>query len=97
MLVGGVCSSCGSAGISEFSSSIELDHIFDRSIGNSDPRMRTVFVHGLNSNFNSILEVLETGRDFQYRSNPHISLNPSFWLRSLNHLLVRCTRDKPLN
>ena len=36
-----------------------IDHIFDRSIGNSDPRMRTVLVHGLNSNFNSIFKVLE--------------------------------------
>ena len=44
--------------------------------------MRTVLVHGLHSNFNSIFEVLKTGRDFQYRSNSHISLNPSFWLRS---------------
>ena len=59
-----------------------IDHVFDRSKGNSDPRMRIVLIHGLNSNFNSIFEVLKTGRDFQYRSNPHISLNPSFWLRS---------------
>ena len=60
-----------------------IDHIFDRSIGNSDPRMRTVFIHGLNSNFNSILEVLRTGRYFQYyKSNFQISLNPSFRLRS---------------
>ena len=55
---------------------------FDRSVGNTDPRMRIVLVHGLNSNFNSVLEVLQTGRDFQYRSNPHISLDPPFWLRS---------------
>ena len=34
-----------------------IDHIFDRSIGNSDPRMRIVLIHGLNSNFNSILPV----------------------------------------
>ena len=59
-----------------------IDHVFDRSIGNSDPRMRFVLIHGLNSNFNSIFEVLKTGRDFQHKSNPHISLNPSFWLRS---------------
>ena len=38
--------------------------------------------HGLNSNFNSIFEVLQTGRDFQYRSKSHISLDPPFWLRS---------------
>ena len=59
-----------------------MDHIFDRSIGNSDPIMRTVFVLGLDSNFTSILQVLKTGRHFQYRTNPHISLNPSFRLRS---------------
>ena len=56
-----------------------IDHVFDRSIGKSDPRMKIVLVHGLNSNFNSIFEVLKTGRHFQYKSNPHISLNPSFW------------------
>ena len=59
-----------------------IDHVFDRSIGNSNPIMRIVLIHGLNSNFNSIIKVLETGRDFQYRSNPHLPLNPSFWLRS---------------
>ena len=59
-----------------------VDHIFDRSIGNSNPGMRIVLIHRPNSNFNSIFKVLKTGRDFQYKSNPHISLNPSFWLRS---------------
>ena len=44
--------------------------------------MRIVFVHGLNSNFNSVLEVLKTCRDFQYRSNSRISSDPPFWLRS---------------
>ena len=39
-------------------------------------------IHGLDSNFNSVFELLKTGRDFQYKSNPHISLDPPFWLRS---------------
>ena len=56
-------------------------HIFDRSVRNSDPGMRIVLIHGLNSHFNSVLEMLKTGRDFQYRSNSHISLDPPFWLR----------------
>ena len=34
-------------------------HIPNCSVGNSDPRMRIVFVHGLNSNFDSVLEVLK--------------------------------------
>ena len=77
----GICSSCESAGI--FCIVFKrMSHIFDCSIRNSDPGMRIVLVHGLNSNFNSILEVLETGRDFQYRSYSHISLDPPFWLRS---------------
>ena len=56
-------------------------HIPDCSVGNSDPRMRIVFVHGLNSNFNSVLEVLKACRDFQYRSNSRVSSDPPFWLR----------------
>ena len=76
----GICSSCGSAGISVVVN--RIDHIFDRSIAYSDPRMRIVLIHGLNSNFNSLLEVLKTGRDFQYKSNSHISSDPPFWLRS---------------
>ena len=44
--------------------------------------MRIVLVHGLNSNFNSVLQVLKNGRNFQYWSNSHISLDPPFWLRS---------------
>ena len=62
---------------------IWIDHVFDRSIRYSDPRLRIVLTHRPDSNFNSVLEVLKTGRDFQYRSNSHISLDPPFWLRSL--------------
>ena len=36
-----------------------IDHIFDRSIRNSDPRMRIVLIHGTNSNFNTIFESAE--------------------------------------
>ena len=71
-------------------------HIPYCSVGNSDPRMRSVFVHGLNSNFNSVLEVLKTGRDFQYRSNSRVSSDPPFWLRSFDRLVEGCIRDKPL-
>ena len=56
-------------------------HILDCSVGNYDPRMRIVFVHRLNSNFNSVLEVLKTCRDFQYKSNSRISSDPPFWFR----------------
>ena len=58
-------------------------HIPNCSVGNSDPRMRIVFVHGLNSNFDSEVEVRETCRDFQYGSNSRVSSDPPFWLRSL--------------
>ena len=68
-----------------------------RSIGNSDPRMRIVLIQGLNSNFNSIFEVLKTGRDFQYRPDSHVSLNPSFLLVKLDHLEAKCIRDNPLS
>ena len=77
-----------------------IDHIFDRSVGNSDPRLGIVLIHRPNSNFNFIFEVLKTGRDFQYKSNPHISLNPSFRLKiwiiskqnifATNHWLKMC-------
>ena len=73
-------SSCGSAGICVVL--IWIGHIFNRSIRNSDPRMRIVFIHRQDSIFNSIFEVLKTGRDFQYKPNSHVSLNPSFCLRS---------------
>ena len=71
-------------------------HIFDRSVRNSDPGMRIVLIHGLNSNFNSIFEVPKTGRDFQYKSNSHISLDPPFLVEKLGRLEVECIRDKPL-
>ena len=56
--------------------------------------MRIVFIHGLKSNFNSIYEVWKTGRDFQYNSNSHVSLNPSFLLVKLDRLEKECIRDK---
>ena len=78
VLVCRICSFCGSAGISNFCVILNrIDHIFDRSIRNSDPGMRIVLIYGFYSNFNSIFEVLKTGRDFQYRPNSHVSLNPS--------------------
>ena len=73
-----------------------IDHIFDCSIGKSDLRMRIVLIHGPNSNFNSIFEVLKSGSDFQYKSNSHVSLNPSFLPVKLDHLEAKCIRDKPL-
>ena len=80
MFVCGTRSSCGSAGICVVLNGI--DHILDRSTGNSDPRLRIVLIYRPNSNFNSIFKVLQTGRDFQYRPNSHVSLDPPFWLRS---------------
>ena len=53
-------------------------HITNGSKRNSDPRLRIVFFHGLNSNFDSKLEVLKGRRDFQNRLNSRVSLNPSF-------------------
>ena len=55
-----------------------IDHIFDRSIGYSDPRLRIILIYRPNSNFNPMFAVLKTGCDFQYKSNSHVSLNPSF-------------------
>ena len=57
-------------------------HITNCSVGNSDPRLRIVFVHRLNSNFNSVLEVLKTRCDFQNRSNSRVFSDPPFWFRS---------------
>ena len=71
-------------------------HITNGSIRNSDPRLRSVFFHGFNSNFDSELEVLIARRDFQDRSNSRVSLNPSFRFRSLDRLEVGCIRDKLL-
>ena len=57
-------------------------HITNGPIRNSDPRLRIVFFHGLNSNFHTKFELLESRRDFQNRSNSRVSLNPSCRFRS---------------
>ena len=48
-----------------------VDQVFDQlvqSMRNSDPRVKIVFVHRLNSNFHSIFTVQLTGCDFQHGS-----------------------------
>ena len=88
-LVCGTWSSCGSAGISVLSW-FESIHMFDRSIGYSDPRLRIVLIHRPNSNFTSIFEVLKKlVVTFQYRSNPHISLNPILLVVKMDRLEER--------
>ena len=80
-LAGSASSSCGLARLL----SVILDvivHITNGPIRNSDPRLRIVFFHGLNSNFDSEFEVLKARRDFQNRSNSRVSLDPPFWFRS---------------
>ena len=65
--------------------SVVLDvivHITNGSKRNSDPRLRIVFFHRWNTNFDTKLEVLKGRRDFQNRSNSRVSLNPSFRFRS---------------
>ena len=59
--------------------------------------MRTVFIHGLNSKFNSIFEVPETGRDSQYGPNSSYFLESIPLLVKLDHLEEESIRDKPLN
>ena len=54
--------------------------------------MRIVFVHGLNSNFDSELEVLKACRDFQYRSNSRVSSD--LLVEKLGRLEEGCIRDK---
>ena len=58
-LAGSASSSCGLARFL----SVVLDvivHITNGSVGNSDPRLRIVFLHRLNSHFNSKFEVLKS-------------------------------------
>ena len=59
---------------------------------NSDLGVRIVFVHGHDSDLNSIFAVQITGRDFQYRSNLGTNLLVAMLLR----LLAECTHDRPL-
>ena len=64
----------------------------------SHPRLRIVLIHRPNSNFNSIFEVSKTGRDFQYRPDSHVSLNPSFcfrrWIISRQSVFATSYRTK---
>ena len=53
-------------------------HVFDRSIGNSDPRMRTVLIYRFNSNYHSIFTLHVTGCDFQHGPNFCVPSNPTF-------------------
>ena len=65
--------------------SVVLDvivHITNGSKRNSDPRLRIVFFHGWNTNFDSKLEVLKGRRDFQNRSNSRVSRS-SFLLQEV--------------
>ena len=77
---------------------IWIDHVFDRSIGYSDPRLRIVLIHRPDSNFNSIFEVLKTNWSWL-----PIQVQFSYLLESillvvkLEHLEVKCIRDKPVS
>ena len=62
----------------------------------SDSRLRIVFLHGCNTNFDTKLEVLKGRRDLQNRSNSRVSLDPSFRFRSWIISRYLCTRDKQL-
>ena len=66
-----------------------IDHIFDRSTRNSDPGVRIVLVHGLNSNFNSILLAILV--QFSY------FLGSTLLVEKLGRLVEGCIRDKPLS
>ena len=59
--------------------------------------MRIVLIHGLNSNFNSIFEVLKTGRDLQYKSNSSYFIESILLVEKLDHLEEECIRDKSLS
>ena len=80
-LVGTYSSSCGSAKTLRVVFDV-IVHITNCSVGNSDPRLRIVFFHGWNSNFNSVLKMLKARCDFQNRSNSRVSFVPSFRFRS---------------
>ena len=48
---------------------------------NSDPWVRIVFVHRLNSDFHSIFTLLATGLNFQNGPNFGVPSDPTFWFR----------------
>ena len=64
---------------------------------NSDARVRNVFVHGYDSDPNSIFAMQATGCNFQYGPNFGVSLDPTFWVAMLLRLLAECTHDWPLH
>ena len=47
----------------------------------SDPRVRIVFVHRLNSDLNSVLTLQKTGCDFQHGPNFGVPSDPTFRFR----------------
>ena len=72
-----------------------IGHISDCSVGNSDPRMRIVLVHGLNSNFNPNWSAenwswLPIQVQFSY------FLGSTLLVESSVVLVEGCIRDKPL-
>ena len=52
-----------------------------QAMRNSDPRVRIVFVYGLNSDFHSIFTLKAAGCNFQYGSNLGVPSNPTFRVR----------------
>ena len=55
--------------------------------------MRIVFVHGLNSNFNSVLEVLKACRDFQKKVQFSCFLGSTLLVEKICRLEEECIRD----
>ena len=64
--------------------------------GNSDPRVRIVFVYRFNSDFHSFFTLQVTGCDFPHGSNFGVPANPTFSGQLIFHLLVKKTLDMSL-
>ena len=52
-----------------------------QAMRNSDPRVRIVFVHRLNSDLHSKFTLQATGCNFQYGPNFGVPFDPTFWFR----------------
>ena len=61
----------------------------------SDPGLSVVFIRRPKSNFNSVVSIQATGRNFQYGSNFCVSLDPSFSFVMIRRFLEECIHDEP--
>ena len=76
------CISEVSCSLSSWSLVVQVRDQLVQAMRNSDPRVRSVLVFRLNSNFHSTFTLQVAGCDFQYRSNLSVPLESIlFWVR----------------